>query len=94
MNGRYFTVPYGISCRVPGIGSSIEPFCRLLCAGTIASPLAFSTRVALSSLVRERWPMAMIMGVLVRHANTSHYRDPHSKEGDHPASTHGPFEQQ
>jgi hypothetical protein len=32
-------------------------------------------------------------GALIGHAYTSHYGDPHSEEGDRPASTCGPFEQ-
>jgi hypothetical protein len=31
-------------------------------------------------------------GAPISHAYTSHYRDPHSEEGDHPSSTRGPFE--
>jgi hypothetical protein len=30
-------------------------------------------------------------GAPIGHVYTSHYRDSHSKEGDHPASTCGPF---
>jgi hypothetical protein len=33
-------------------------------------------------------------GASIGHAYTSHYGDPHSKEGDRPVSTHGPFKQQ
>jgi hypothetical protein len=59
--GCHFAFPYGIYCRVSGIGSSIQPFYHLLCTGKIASPLAFSALVALSPLVRERWPVATIV---------------------------------
>jgi hypothetical protein len=31
---------------------------------------------------------------LIGHAYTSHYRDPHSEEGDHLPSTCSPFEEQ
>jgi hypothetical protein len=59
--GCHFAFPYGIYCRVLGIGSSIQPFCHLLCTGKIASPFAFSVLVALSPLVRERWHVATIV---------------------------------
>jgi hypothetical protein len=53
-------ISHGISCRAPGIGSSIQSFCRRV--GTIVPPLTFCTLAALSPLVREICPAEMIMG--------------------------------